>query len=367
VISRMKNGNLEVFAAGDFISAGGVSANGVARWTAGEWSAIPGLTVANDGVESIAFYDMRDGQGEQLFACGQFRVPGSGSASVRSLARWNGQAWTPILVNGVSRVHALERIVDADGVARLYAGGSFTQIGGVSASRIARLDGGAWQALGGGGLSNGSVYDIEMVTVAGQASLYICGEFSSDITTGAILNDVARWNGSSWEALGLGVYNPSNTFAQALCGFGGKLYVAGNFSQARRADGSLMQVNHVAAWDGAQWSPLGGAAGSADVGLGSACYALGTVELGEGPMLLIGGGFVRTGGSAATAVPFVGIAAWNGSQWRSISASSGLSAGYKVRAIEPLPDGAPTRGVVLGGDFPGSPTLDSYLAEWSCE
>jgi hypothetical protein len=363
----MKNGSLEIYAAGNFISAGGVAANGVARWTAGGWSAISGLTVANDGVEAIAFYDMRDGQGEQLFACGQFRIPGSGSTSLRSFARWNGQTWTPILVNGTGRVFALERIVDADGITRLYAGGSFTQIGGVLANRIARLDGGAWAALGDGGLSNGFVNDIEVVSVAGQTSLFICGEFDSDITTGAALNDVARWNGSSWESLGLGVYNPSNPFAQALCGFGGKLYVAGNFVQARRADGSLVQVNHVAAWDGAQWSPIGGVAGSAEVGLESACYALGTMDLGDGPTLLIGGGFSRTGGNAATAAPVIGIAAWTGSEWRSISASSGLAAGYKVRAIEQLPDGAPTRGVLLGGEFPGSPTQDSYLAEWSCQ
>ena len=85
---------------------------------------------------------------------------------------------------------------DASG--NLYAGGCFTTAGGVSANRIAKWDGSSWSALGSG--MNDSVYAL---AVDASGNLYAGGYFTT--AGGVSANRIAKWNGSSWSALGSGM------------------------------------------------------------------------------------------------------------------------------------------------------------------
>jgi hypothetical protein len=110
--------------------------------------------------------------------------------------------------------------VGADGT--LYAGGRFTEAGGAPADYIARWDGTSWSALGSG--MNDTVLAL---AVGPDGTLYAGGLFTT--AGGVPIPYVARWDGTSWSALGSGV----NAAVWALATLAeGDLYVGGDFSEA---------------------------------------------------------------------------------------------------------------------------------------
>src|SRR5439155_23195172 len=93
---------------------------------------------------------------------------------------------------------------------------------------------------------------------------------------------VARWDGSSWSAVGNGMNNTVDTVAVA----GNTLFAGGIFS---KADG--VTVNNIAQWDGTTWSALGSGTGP-DSGGGADVRTLAT----WGTNLYAGGNFGMAGG-----------------------------------------------------------------------
>src|SRR6266567_3514669 len=117
-----------------------------------------------------------------------------------------------------------------DGSGNLYIGGYFTVVRDVFANNIAKWNGSAWSALGSG--VNGSV---SALAVSGT-DLYAGGFFG-----------VAKWDGNGWSAFNSGL----NRRVSALAVSGTNLYVGGLFTTAGGAP-----ANYVAKWDGSGWSAL---------------------------------------------------------------------------------------------------------------
>jgi len=86
----------------------------------------------------------------------------------------------------------------------LYAGGSFTTAGGAAGNHIAKWNGSSWSALGSGmsGM-NSSVWALTVFNDGSGPALYAGGYFGT--AGGVAANDIAQWNGSSWFALGSGM------------------------------------------------------------------------------------------------------------------------------------------------------------------
>ena len=61
------------------------------------------------------------------------------------------------------------------------------------------------------------------------------------------MNNIARWDGSTWHALSDGTNGP----VAALTVHDGTLIVGGSFTQA-----GTTAVNYIASWDGAVWDTL---------------------------------------------------------------------------------------------------------------
>ncbi|MBP7828155.1 MAG: hypothetical protein KA236_16590 [Verrucomicrobia bacterium] len=162
-----------------------------------------------------------------------------------------------------------------DGAGNLYIGGSFTLVGDVQANRIARWDGSSWHALG-SGMDYSVYYGVSALAVAGS-DLYAGGDFK--MAGGVTANYVAKWNGSSWSALGSGMNDWVN--ALAVSGFG--LYAGGNF---RTAGG--VSAKYIARWDGSSWSALG-------TGMNNPVHALAM----SGSDLYVGGWFTTAGGKVS--------------------------------------------------------------------
>jgi hypothetical protein len=112
----------------------------------------------------------------------------------------------------------LASVVDASG--NLYVGGVFTQAGGLPANFIAKWNGSSWSALG-SGLND----YVDALAVSGS-NVYAGGGFTT--AGGTAAKYVAKWDGSSWPALGSGV----NQRVNGLAVLGSDLYAGGSFTTA---------------------------------------------------------------------------------------------------------------------------------------
>ncbi len=172
----------------------------------------------------------------------------------------------------------------------LYVAGQFDTVSGVAASNIARWNGSSWSALG-----TGTNNTISALAVDGSGNVYAGGLFTT--AGGVTVNRVAKWNGSAWSALGSGMGLAVN----ALCfDNSGNLYATGNFTTA-----GGVAASKIAKWNGSAWGALG--SGLDNVGL--------ALVAGAGNDIYVGGAFTTAGGITVNRV-----AKWNGSAWSALGA-----------------------------------------------
>ncbi len=116
-----------------------------------------------------------------------------------------------------SGILALAVFDDGSGPA-LFAGGTFTSAGGAAASRIAKWNGTTWSALGGGvtgGFVAASVQALAVFDDSSGAALYAGGHFG--FAGGMAADHIAKWDGTSWTTLGSGLTGGFlYSFVQAL-------------------------------------------------------------------------------------------------------------------------------------------------------
>ncbi|MGY3089508.1 hypothetical protein ACVWYF_002556 [Hymenobacter sp. UYAg731] len=234
----------EVYVGGSFIRVGGVPANYVAKWNGTAWSSL-GTGTAN-GVSGPVSAVAVASTGE-VYVGGDFTQAGGVLAT--RVAKWNGANWSS-LGTGFDLVSTINAVAVAS-TGEVYVGGDFAQAGGVPASRVAKWNGTAWSSLGTGS-ANGVNGTVKALAVAGSGEVYAGGVFTQ--AGGVPANFVAKWNGTAWSSLGTGVdvaVNARSVNAVAVASTG-EVYVGGDFT---RAGG--VSANYVAKWDGTAWSSLG--------------------------------------------------------------------------------------------------------------
>jgi hypothetical protein len=174
----------------------------------------------------------------------------------------------------------------------LYAGGRFTSIDGVAALNIARWDGKQWHAVGGGITHTTTAQVISMTKFddgTGEA-LYVAGAFTN--AGGVPASRIAKWNGTTWSALGSGFASGNvNALAVYNDGTGDALYATGAFTAS-----GVTTVNRLAKWNGTTWTMVG-------TGLNNNTgFALATFDDGDGEALYIGGSFTSANSTPANRV-----------------------------------------------------------------
>ncbi len=334
-----------LYAGGTFTSAGGVAANHVARWNGSSWA--PLESGLNEAVHALVVFDDGSGAGPALHAGGSFTAAGGVGAS--RIARWNGSGWAALGNGFNSTVHALTCFDDESGAGpALHAGGDFTLTGGVTANRIARWDGTSWAALGAG--MDGRVETLAVFDDGSGAgpALHAGGAFTT--AGNLVTNHIARWNGSSWASLGIGMTN----LVQALAvfddqsGAGPALYVAGKFTTAIE-----VTAHHIARWNGSSFAPLG-------TGMDNMVEALAVFDDGggSGPALYAAGSFMAAGGPLLNR-----IARWNGSSWAPL-AGGASSAALALAVFDDGGGAGPA--LYAGGSFTlAGGVLVNYVARWN--
>jgi Leucine-rich repeat (LRR) protein len=216
--------------------------------------------------------------------------------------------------------------VEASGT-DIYVGGWFLNAGGVPAKHIAKWNGTTWSALG-----NGVDTNVRAIAVLGN-DVYVGGIFTS---ASGVANTayIAKWNTvtNTWSALGSGV----NGAVYSIIVSGGNVYVGGGFTTA-----GGITVNNIAKWNGSNWSALG-------TGVNSSVLCLAVISNGD---IYAGGNFTTAGGQTANRV-----AKWNGSSWSAL----GTGLNNIIWAIT-----TSGNNVYAGGDFTNAGGVSvNYIAKW---
>jgi len=295
----------DLLVGGEFTHAGGISAQGLARWNGSAWSAV-GAGVGSLSVHAIATMPSGD-----IVIGGSVLLGGQ----VQYLFSWNGTTWSPFGAP-TSRVTALTTLANGD----LIAMGYFSTIGGIPANRIARWNGTSWSSYGNGiGFGTGIGDYVNAVAEMPNGDLVATGRFSQ--ASGVAVRDIARWNGSTWSALGAGLFPSSGGTCLAVLP-NGDLGVGGYFNRA-----GDVAVDRLARWDGAGWSGLAN-------GMDGSAYALAPLP---------GGGFAVGGWFSLNNDPNLsGIAIRQATGWQPLGTGSG-----GVYAVAAGMNGD----VFIGGDF----------------
>lgn len=307
-----------LYIGGDFTSAGGVPARGVAKWNprTKQWSGFG--SGFSDHVYGIAFYD--DGNGPTLYAAGYRFLQVDGV--LQSIAKWNksASAWEKV-GGGIGGTNTWIKDIcvyprGSRGRSVLVATGAFDRAGTVEALGIAQWDGKIWAPLG-KGLSGGGPWGdvLHVADEDGHPILYVGGGFLS--AGGSPARYLARWNGSEWR--GFPNIEPSASISKIDGitifddGNGPSLYVAGSF-RARLNATTL--TDGIAKWTGSEWRSLGsGISHENTTGVLSVRTPIIPTSQSIGGSLFVGGRFASAGDIPS---PFI-------STWTRRPASVGVS------------------------------------------
>jgi hypothetical protein len=368
--------NLNLYVGGSFNQAGGDTANNIAMWDGTNWSPLEdqGGNGVNNNVNAIAV----DTSG--IYIGGGFTTAG-GFNNIRFAAKYNNQgSWESMGVQwNTGAVYSIAIAPD-----HIYLGGAFYTFNGAPGNGIVKSDTSrVWEALG-----NGSTDVVQKIMVNAGGTVYALGNFSAD--AGPAGNRIAKWNGTSWEALGdepfeqgetvdfaffepntiyttrFAFQNPNYIYGNGIYKWDGsnwsgigqgvgeywtnalqvktlewydsKLIAGGNFQTA----GDKF-INSLAQFDGNSWSDLGGNSTTP-------FYYISDLLTKDGN-LYAGGYFTNIGGINAN-----NIAVWNGSTWSNL----GLGVDNPIEAIHSIGNDI----YVTGGFFNagGSPAVG--YARW---
>lgn len=324
----------EVFIEGVFPGAGGTSVAATFRRTGGTWSPVPGR---------------RAGGSDELVkhvVAGQTVLDFVHTAGIGVvIARWTDPTLVYQTGHGISGiVLSLLRYDDGNGD-KLWIGGTLNGSGATDFRGLATFDGERLEPAGGALIGyasyptsnaitfGGTVYALSAFGTGSGRRLYAGGNFNTVSTIASPVDGIARWDGTTWSAVGTGIRRggaPGTVYAMAEfdAGTGPEFYVAGDFDSA-----GGVPVQNIARWNGTAWQSVG-------FGTNGPIYALAAY----GGQLFIGGSF-----TTAAATPTIGLARWNGT---SVSVTAnGLDAfGKYINAFHVSGDGAGEK-LYAGGFF----------------
>ena len=187
---------------------------------------------------------------------------------------------------------------------------------------VARFDGTSWNALGSGIVGGGASIDHDVRDFAlYQGELVAAGTFTFAGVQPAL--SIARFDGVDWQPLGAGL-DLSFAFTGSvfsLAVYQGDLYASGEFNLAGGAP-----VQGLARWDGSQWHDVGG--GFPPLGGSTPGFAW-KMAVGPDDLLYLVGQFPSAGGTPGTK----DIATWDGQSWGTVGGGFTGGGGGGVRDL----------------------------------
>jgi len=270
VLSIVSDGD-ELYAGGFFTTAGGVTADCIAKWDGSGWSPVgsglseAGMHAFSYHINSLVFYN------SALYVGGDF--DSIGGARARGIARRYKSVW------GTAVPGIFHGQVDAMTVFRneLYITGGFDSLDGFFAGGIAKWNGAYWSPVGSDGKSRGG-----NAMLAYNDELYVGGP-----------RGVMKWDGTTWTDMSAGL--GTGYYISALAAYANKLYVstAANYPP-----------NAIMVWNDSSWTPI--------VTPRKGIFYAGLASYNG---RLFAGGSYGSFDSSIGVTPSNGFASWNGSSW----------------------------------------------------
>jgi hypothetical protein len=248
--------NNDLVVGGFFHDAGGVTdTKSIARWDGTQWNSI--VTGWNpDGVNSVwSMVGANIFGGNKVFFGGSFDTLNGNPAA--HVGMWDGTTVTPIVASMptlTSPAGSINPLVTAmcihdDGMGggpQLYIGGRFNSIDGQTILNVARWNGTTWSAVG-TNLGNTIITAEVDALLSWNGNLYMGG---SNMRVNGALQQTAKWDGTTWTAVGQNTTGRVWSLAAFNDGSGEKLYAGGTFAGLLR----------IARLEGNTWTTLGGGA-----------------------------------------------------------------------------------------------------------
>jgi len=246
-----------MYVGGDFINAGGIYASNIARYNYSTqvWYPLIDSNTKTNGMNASVRALLLDGT--NLYAGGEFTT--AGGTTVNRIAKWSSGVWSPLASGSPSTpgtsgtVYCITRS-DTD----FYVGGSFSTAGGTTVNNVAKWNGTTWSPLTGttGAGTNGIVYAILYYPGLLSNSLIIGGSFTD--AGGQAVSNVAIWcnyNSSGYNFIPLQESSNQGTsgtvYALSRSNVSNLIYIGGDFTAV--ANGNV-SANYVASWT---WSGSG--------------------------------------------------------------------------------------------------------------
>ncbi|MBL7932942.1 MAG: hypothetical protein JNL60_13625, partial [Bacteroidia bacterium] len=233
----------DLIAAGRFSTFDGSSNQGLAIWRKDFNDVWVWDELANAGwVYDLEIYD------GELYVCGSIGYINS-SLPVGCIAKYSKgetNGWSAVGNGGIGGYNFTADVWSmAVYNGKLYAGGTFTSIGGVTARNIAVWDGTIWSQVGGGLQS--SLYNGARKLFVYNGELYASGSFTQ---AGSVqVSGIAKWDESNWSAVvDFGMNGSSVGRVNAFAEYNGSLFAAGNFTTVNGAPS-----DGIAMYDGNTW------------------------------------------------------------------------------------------------------------------
>jgi trimeric autotransporter adhesin len=225
----------DLYVGGFFSNASGVpDTKSLARWDGTQYYSLgtgwgPDTTNA---VWSLLASNAIGGQ-NRLYIAGDFATIAGQPAG--GVAMWDGTTLTPIAtsmtISGINPyVPAMEIFDDGQGGGpQLYIGGRFTTVNGLTAPMVARWNGTTWSAVGTNLTPRNATADIDCFLVwnDGSGPALFAGGSNLRVNADGINRSAVKWNGSTWSVVGQYVGGRTWTLAAFDDGNGEKLYGGG--------------------------------------------------------------------------------------------------------------------------------------------
>lgn len=310
-LDTLPNGDLIV--GGGFSMVAGVTAENIARFDGTTWSP---LGAGLPGEEIRVLHQLPNG--DLLVGAQITQLTSTGAWT------WDGTTWTPAFVGTTGQSIAVGSLVPL-GNGEFLAGGGFDFPGlGTTRDTVARWDGSDWRRLGSGILrpQNSSFATLAVAHLPDGS--FLAGGFFP-IAGGVTANNVARFDGSTWQAVGAGIGNGPATNDQV-------------FRFALGADGIVFATSVGVP------TPSPGALARLDLPCGAATSTIGSPgQSPSGPVSL-----------AATQTPYLG-----GSF---VVESQGFAPGDNITAVYGLPLAPLPLSAIVAQGLPGNSLLVDLVA-----
>jgi hypothetical protein len=358
-----------VYVGGSFNDLGGgliKAAAYIAKWDGTNWTALgsdgAGNGALNGKVYSIAVL------GTEIYVGGAFTdVNNNGVVLPEAdyIAKWDGTNWSALGSNGVGNGSLNSGVNTMAAVgSNLYVGGGFTNVNNngtelPAADKIAKWDGANWSALGSNGAGDGSIQGgVAAIAVSGS-DVYVGGSFTDLNHNGTILTAadlIAKWDGTNWTALGSNgagdgslknALEPWYSSVAAIAVSNGIVYAGGGFLDVNNNGTVLGAADHIARWDGTNWSSLGSYAPN----VGSIGDKVVNAIAVSGSNIYVGGYFSNVRQNGTFIYEADGIARWDGTNWHALGSNGAGDSVFGNNSVVVDAIAVSQKGVYVGGLF----------------